>query len=92
MRSTIETLHVEQFFFFKYCLSATNALAAEIDYRDIAVSEIEAVSLNSMLIYLDNIKIDLIEIGLYYVDWIVLAQNKCNWRAVVNVTMKPRFP
>jgi hypothetical protein len=35
----------------------------------------------------DNIKIDLLEIGLSVVDWIGLAQDRCRWRALVNTVM-----
>jgi hypothetical protein len=34
--------------------------------------------------WIDNIKIDLLEIGLSVVDWIGLAQDGCRWRALVN--------
>jgi hypothetical protein len=33
---------------------------------------------------IDNIKMDLLEIGLNVVDWIGLAQDKYRWRALVN--------
>jgi hypothetical protein len=33
--------------------------------------------------WLDNIKMDLLEIGLNVVDWISLAQNRYRWRALV---------
>jgi hypothetical protein len=35
----------------------------------------------------DNIKIDLREIGCGGMDWIDLAQNRDQWRAVVNMVM-----
>jgi hypothetical protein len=34
--------------------------------------------------WIDNIKIDLLEIGVNVVDWIGLAQDRYRWRAVVN--------
>jgi hypothetical protein len=37
--------------------------------------------------WIDNIKIDLLEIGLSVVDWIGLAQDRYRWRALVNVVM-----
>jgi hypothetical protein len=37
--------------------------------------------------WIDNIKIDLLEIGLSVVDWIGLAQDKYRWRALVNAVM-----
>jgi hypothetical protein len=40
----------------------------------------------------DNIKMDLSEIGLNVVDWIGLAQDRYRWRALVNVVMNPRVP
>jgi hypothetical protein len=38
----------------------------------------------------DNIKTDLGEIGWGGVDWIGLAQDKDNWRALVNAVMNLR--
>jgi hypothetical protein len=40
----------------------------------------------------DNIKIDLLEIGLSVVDWIGLAQDRYRWRALVNAVMNLRVP
>jgi hypothetical protein len=37
--------------------------------------------------WLDNIKRDLLEIGLNVVDWIGLAQDRYRWRALVNSAM-----
>jgi hypothetical protein len=42
--------------------------------------------------WLDNIKIDLLEIGLSVVDWISLAQDRYRWRALVNSVMNLRVP
>jgi hypothetical protein len=42
--------------------------------------------------WIDNIKMDLLEIGLSVVDWIGLAQDRYNWRALVNVVMNLRVP
>jgi hypothetical protein len=39
-----------------------------------------------------NIKMDLLEIGLSVVDWIGLAQDRCSWRALVNVVMTLQAP
>jgi hypothetical protein len=40
--------------------------------------------------WIDNIKMDLLEIGLSVVDWIGLAQDRYKWRALVNSVMKLR--
>jgi hypothetical protein len=40
--------------------------------------------------WVDNIKMDLLEIGLGDVDWIGLAQDRDKWRALVNVVMNLR--
>jgi hypothetical protein len=40
----------------------------------------------------DNIKIDLLEIGWGGVDWIDLNQDKDKWRALVNAVMNLRVP
>jgi hypothetical protein len=37
--------------------------------------------------WIDNIKKDLLEIGLSVVDWIGLAQDRHRWRALVNSVM-----
>jgi hypothetical protein len=40
--------------------------------------------------WMDNIKMDLLEIGLSVVDWIDLAQDRYRWRALVNAVMNLR--
>jgi hypothetical protein len=40
----------------------------------------------------NNIKIDLREIGWGGLDWIDLAQDRDQWRAVVNTVMNLRVP
>jgi hypothetical protein len=40
----------------------------------------------------DNIRMDLMEIGWEGVDWIHLAQDRDQWRAVVNTVMNLRVP
>jgi hypothetical protein len=35
--------------------------------------------------WIDNIKIDLLEIGVSVVDWIGLAQDRYRWRALVKM-------
>jgi hypothetical protein len=42
--------------------------------------------------WMDNIKVDLLEIGLSVVDWIGLAQDRYRWGALVNSVMNFRFP
>jgi hypothetical protein len=42
--------------------------------------------------WIDNIKVDLSEIGLSVVDWIGLAQDRYRWRALVNSVMNLRVP
>jgi hypothetical protein len=42
--------------------------------------------------WVDNIKIDIKEIGWDGVDWIDLAQDRDQWRALVNTVMKLRVP
>jgi hypothetical protein len=37
--------------------------------------------------WMDNIKVDLLEIGLGVVDWLGLAQDRYRWRALVNSVM-----
>jgi hypothetical protein len=40
----------------------------------------------------DNIKMDLLEIGMNVVDWIGLAQDRYRWRALVNLVLNLRVP
>jgi hypothetical protein len=42
--------------------------------------------------WIDNIKLDLLEIGLSVMDWIGLGQDRCRWRALVNSVMNLRVP
>jgi hypothetical protein len=42
--------------------------------------------------WIDNIKMDLLEIGFSVVDWIWLAQDRYRWRALVNSVMNLRVP
>jgi hypothetical protein len=42
--------------------------------------------------WIDNIKKDLLEIGLSVVDWIGLAQDRYRLRALVNSVMNLRVP
>jgi hypothetical protein len=42
--------------------------------------------------WVDNVQIDLGEIGWDGVDWIELAQDRDQWRAPVNTVMKLRVP
>jgi hypothetical protein len=37
--------------------------------------------------WINNIKMDLLDIGLSVVDWIGLAQDRYRWRALVNAVM-----
>jgi hypothetical protein len=42
--------------------------------------------------WMDNIKLDVFEIGLNVMDWIGLAQDRYRWRALANSVMNPRVP
>jgi hypothetical protein len=42
--------------------------------------------------WIDNIKMDLLEIGVSVVDWIGLAHDRCRWRALVNSVMNLQVP
>jgi hypothetical protein len=42
--------------------------------------------------WIDNIKMNLVEIGLSVVDWIGFAQDRYRWRALVNAVMNLRAP
>jgi hypothetical protein len=42
--------------------------------------------------WIDNIRLDLLEIGLSVVDWIGLAQDRYRWTALVNAVMNLLVP
>jgi hypothetical protein len=42
--------------------------------------------------WVDNIRIDLQEVGWGGMGWIGLAQDRDRWRAIVNVVMNLRVP
>jgi hypothetical protein len=42
--------------------------------------------------WVDNVRMDLREVGCGYVDWICLAQDRNRWRALVNSVLNLRFP
>jgi hypothetical protein len=42
--------------------------------------------------WVDNIKMDLREIGWGGMDWVDLAQDRDQWRALVNTVMNLRVP
>jgi hypothetical protein len=42
--------------------------------------------------WIDNIKMDILEIGLNVVDWVGLAQDRYSWRDLVNSVMNLRVP
>jgi hypothetical protein len=42
--------------------------------------------------WLDNIRMDLVEVGLGDVDWIALAQDRDSWRAFVNSVLNLWVP
>jgi hypothetical protein len=42
--------------------------------------------------WIDNIKMDLLEMGLNVVDWIGLARDRYRWRALVSSVMILRVP
>ena len=42
--------------------------------------------------WVDNIRIDLQEVGCGYVDWIGLAQDRDRWRTLVSAVMSLQVP
>jgi hypothetical protein len=42
--------------------------------------------------WIDNIKMDLLEIGVNVLDWIGLAEDRYRWRALVDSVMNLRVP
>jgi hypothetical protein len=45
-----------------------------------------------LMMWVDNIKMDLREIGWDGMDWIDLAQDRDRWRALVNTALNLRVP
>ena len=42
--------------------------------------------------WVDNIRVDLQEVGCGYMDWIGLAQDRDRWRTLVSAVMNLRVP
>jgi len=42
--------------------------------------------------WVNNIRMDLQEVGCGFVDWIVLAQDRDRWRTLVSAVMNHRVP
>jgi len=42
--------------------------------------------------WVDNIRMDLQEVGCEYMDWIGLVQDRDGWRTLVSVVMNLRVP
>ena len=42
--------------------------------------------------WVDNIRMDLQEVGCGYMDWIGLAQDRDRWRTIVSAVMNLRVP
>jgi len=42
--------------------------------------------------WVDNIRMDLQEVGCGYMDWIRLTQDRDRWRTLVSTVMKLRVP
>jgi hypothetical protein len=42
--------------------------------------------------WVDNIRMDIVEVGRSDVDWIGLAQDRDRWRALVNSVLNLRVP
>jgi len=42
--------------------------------------------------WVDNIRMDLLEVGCGYMDWIRLAQDRDRWRTLVSAVMNLRVP
>jgi hypothetical protein len=42
--------------------------------------------------WIDNIKMDLLAMGLGGVDWIGLAEDRYRWRVLVNIVINLRVP
>jgi hypothetical protein len=57
-------------------------------FRNRAIS----LSVYGSTVRVDNIKMDLREIGWDGVDWVDLAQVRDQWRALVNTVMNLRVP
>jgi hypothetical protein len=61
-----------------------------ISNTNITASKIVVV--RTVMLWADNIKIDLREIEWDGVDWIHMAQDRDQWRALVNTVLNLRVP
>jgi hypothetical protein len=55
-------------------------------------SQRERITRKTKRRWVDNIRMDLGEVGWSDVDWIVLAQDRNRWRALVNSVLNLRVP
>ena len=65
----------------KICQMAQNMLSFDI-----------VRSVYHFVIYMDNIKMDLEEVGRSCGDWMELAKDRDSWRALVSMVMNFRVP
>ena len=60
-------------------------------YR-VLVGKLEEKRLLGDLKWVDNVRMDLQEVGCGYMDWIGLAQDRDRWRTLVSAVMNLRVP
>jgi hypothetical protein len=65
---------------------------SKINRKDIAKPEGKRPLERPRRRWINNIKMDLLEVGVNVVDWIGLAQDRYRWGALVNPVMNLRVP
>jgi hypothetical protein len=72
--------------------SCTDLAVTGAPSRRIAIINIVNICIQQLIQWVDNIRMDLGEVGWGDVDWIVLAQDTNRWRALVHSVLNLRVP
>ena len=61
-----------------------------VNYFSLLTAIISCVARRTKRRWVDNIRMDLQEVGCWYMDWIGLAQDRDRWRTLVSAVMNLR--
>ena len=62
------------------------------EWRRLHNEELNDLYSSPNIVRVDNIRMDLQEVGCGYMDWIGLAQDRDRWRTLVSAVMNLRVP